>query len=189
MNTNDPHKSTKKRTAIIGTSLASLALIGGLGFVTAASATAGSSAKAPTAQSQQADHDRETHDDQEQRIQSSVQAPPEQQGTETPDDQETQALQSLAKISAAEAEKAATAAVPGSSVIATELGDEDGSVVYEVVVQVHGAQTEVAVDAGNGAVLAQERGDGDGEQNEAQEGTSQDGESTDGAPAVSSTQR
>jgi uncharacterized membrane protein YkoI len=82
---------------------------------------------------------------------------------------EAAALEGLATISAADAEQAATAAVPGTASPA-ELENENGSVVYEVkVVDADGMEHEVIVDAGNGAVLAQEQDD-EGSEDEANEG-------------------
>lgn len=75
---------------------------------------------------------------------------------EQSDAAEAAQLQSLAKITEAEAHKAATSAVAGE-VIESELDDEDGNVVYEVEVKAaDGKVTEVIIDAGNGKVLHQE---------------------------------
>lgn len=87
---------------------------------------------------------------------------------------ESQKLQSLAKIDQGAAEKAALGAVPGTAK-AAELGNENGSVVWEVEVAAKdGTLQEVKVDAGNGQVLAQEaegdEGSEKGEANEANEG-------------------
>lgn len=95
----------------------------------------------------------------------SVAAPAE---TEQPDgqeasgkeDQESAALQALATVTPQQAEQAALTAVPGT-VAGTELGNENGFVVYSVKINGTGGNvTEVKIDAGNGAVLAQEAGDG-----------------------------
>lgn len=84
----------------------------------------------------------------------SIQLPAEQSGTEVPDAQEEAQLRSLAKITPQQASQAAQAAVPGT-VTSVKLEDEDGSLVYAVVI----GQTEVKVDAGNGQVLHQEAAD------------------------------
>ncbi|WP_209308846.1 PepSY domain-containing protein [Blastococcus sp. CT_GayMR16] len=95
----------------------------------------------------------------------SVAAPAE---TEQPDgqeasgneDQESAALQALATVTPQQAEQAAVAAVPGT-VGGSELGNENGFVVYSVEIKgTDGNVTEVKIDAGNGAVLAQEAEDG-----------------------------
>ena len=68
---------------------------------------------------------------------------------------EAAALQSKATISAADAEAAALAANPGTSVVQTELDDENGSVVYSVELD---NGSDVKVDASNGTILATETG-------------------------------
>jgi uncharacterized membrane protein YkoI len=83
--------------------------------------------------------------------------------------EESSALAALATITDAEATEAAVAATPDATVDAVQLGNENGSVVYEVAMtDSSGASLEVKVDAGNGAVLAQETGD------EADEGVDDD---------------
>lgn len=78
---------------------------------------------------------------------------------------ESEALQSLATITAEQAKAAALAAVDGEAG-EVELGNENGYVVYEVEVTTADNQSvEVKVDAGDGAVLAQEAED----ENEADE--------------------
>ena len=83
--------------------------------------------------------------------------------------EESSALATLATTTDAEATEAAVAANPDATVDAVQLGNENGSVVYEVTMtDSSGASLEVKVDAGNGAVLAQETGD------EADEGVDED---------------
>jgi hypothetical protein len=68
---------------------------------------------------------------------------------------EAAALQAKAKITAEQAKQAALAQFPGATVGKTELGDENGAVVYEVaLVDAKGAKQEVHVDATTGAVVA-----------------------------------
>jgi uncharacterized membrane protein YkoI len=66
-------------------------------------------------------------------------------------------LAKRAKISQAEAEKAALASVAGGAadkkVTGSELATENDSLAYEVSVAVNGQTKEVLVDAGNGKVL------------------------------------
>lgn len=85
---------------------------------------------------------------------------------ELPDQQEEQQedeqLQSLARITANQAQQAATAVQPGS-VDGVTLDNEDGNLVYKVMI----AQTEVTVDAGNGRVLQTEQANAESEQNDA----------------------
>jgi uncharacterized membrane protein YkoI len=68
-------------------------------------------------------------------------------------------LQGKATISAADAEAAALAANPGTTVVKTELDNENGALVYSVELS-NGA--DVKVDAGNGAILHTDAG-GDNE--------------------------
>lgn len=99
------------------------------------------------------------------KIQGSIQLPAEQPGAEVPDAQEDAQYAKLAKISADQARQSAQAVVPGT-VTSVKLDDEDGSLVYEVVI----GKIEVLVDAGNGKVLHQATAEMDnevGEQDEA----------------------
>lgn len=63
---------------------------------------------------------------------------------------EASLLQRLATVSPAEAEAAALAANPGTTVVKTELDNENGSLVYSVELS---NGLDVKVDAGNAAVL------------------------------------
>lgn len=72
---------------------------------------------------------------------------------------EAAALQDQATISAADAEAAALAANPGTTVVKTELDNENGALVYSVELS-NGA--DVKVDAGNGSILFTDS-DADGE--------------------------
>jgi hypothetical protein len=85
----------------------------------------------------------------------SVTAPQDQGGAKETD--ENAALAPLAKISAADATSAALAAVPGTAGTAT-LENENGNVVYSVIVTTSTGTVDVKVDAGNGKVLAQDAG-------------------------------
>lgn len=115
------------------------------------------------------DQDTETQDDQGGGVRGSIQLPAEAQGTEVPDNQEDAQYRSLAKVTPAQAEQAARAAVPGR-VTSVRLENEDGSLVYVVVIDC----TEVKVDAGNGRVLRQETADH--EQESGQGAQQEDGE-------------
>lgn len=94
---------------------------------------------------------------------SSVQAPnapdPEEsgEGSEAAEDSAEKAeaakLAALATVDKAAAEKAALAKVPGA-VKHSELGNENGNVVWQVeVIATGGGEHEVTIDAGSGAVL------------------------------------
>jgi hypothetical protein len=81
------------------------------------------------------------------------------------------ALQSQAKITPGEANQAALAAAPGT-VNKVELGNENGSVVYDVEITANGTTTDVKVDAGNGTILGQDSGqDSGGDQGKSETGT------------------
>lgn len=64
-------------------------------------------------------------------------------------------LQRLARITQPQAQAAALAALPGQ-VVKAQLDDEDGFLVWQVDVRNDAGTTEIAVDAGNGKVLAAE---------------------------------
>jgi uncharacterized membrane protein YkoI len=82
---------------------------------------------------------------------------------------EAAALQQYATISAADAEATALAANPGTTVVKSELDNENGVLVYSTELS---SGMDVKVDAGNGAILHTEQADGQeevGEANEASE--------------------
>lgn len=85
---------------------------------------------------------------------------------ETNDDaqeqQEAAKLQSLAKITAQQAQQAVEGSV-GDKASSVKLENEDGNLVYAVKI----GQQDVKVDAGNGKVLYAENGNEQDEQNEA----------------------
>jgi uncharacterized membrane protein YkoI len=77
---------------------------------------------------------------------------------------ETAALAAVAKISEADARNAALAKFPGAAIQKASLGDENGSVVWEIeLTDANKAPQEVKVDAGNGAILAVEAGGAESE--------------------------
>lgn len=117
---------------------------------------------------------------QEPTLNGSIQRPEDESLTE---DDETKALEGLATISASDAEQAALTANPGAKVNGSELGNENGSVVYEVdLTDANGANVEVKVDAGNGDVLAQENDDEGEDGEEADESEAgETGEENEGA--------
>lgn len=118
-------------------------------------------ANAATSTSPTAPPSSEQDDVQDPVLNGSIQVPEtaEDHGSEA---QEAASLQGLAKISRADAEAAAAAAVPGGSIVGSELGNENGTLIYEVdMTDASGAAVELKVDAGNGSVLATESGDDD----------------------------
>ena len=80
----------------------------------------------------------------------SIQAP---KGADTEDEAaEAAALAALAKLSEADAKNEALAKFPGATVTKASLGDENGSVVWEIqLTDSRNVAQEVKVDAGNGA--------------------------------------
>jgi uncharacterized membrane protein YkoI len=73
---------------------------------------------------------------------------------------EATALQGLAEISQADAEKAALAEVPGTVVVKTSLDNENGYLVYSVEIKdAQGKVSDVKIDAGSGTVLIVEASD------------------------------
>jgi uncharacterized membrane protein YkoI len=88
---------------------------------------------------------------------------PEAEGVSEVD--EATSLEGIATITADEATAAALAANPGATLVDVSLGNENGTVIYEVgLTDATGATIEVKVDAGNAAVLGQEAGDDDAEE-------------------------
>jgi uncharacterized membrane protein YkoI len=71
---------------------------------------------------------------------------------------EEAALQAKATITSAQAETAALAANPGTTVVKTELDNENGVLVYSVELS---NGLDVKVDAGNGKILHTEQADND----------------------------
>ena len=63
----------------------------------------------------------------------------------------------LAQITPDEAGAAAVASAPGAVVTDVDLDEEDGFLVYEVDLLLNGAELDVIVDAGTGAVLCSAR--------------------------------
>lgn len=150
MNTGD-----NKMKMLIG-SVAGVALIGGTAAVGLSAANATTvPAPAPVQASQDG---AENGEQQEPKLNGSITVP--ESATEQSEADESAQLAELANVDPAAAEEAATGSVSGSSVVSTELGDENGSLVYEVTVKDGaGTLTEVKVDAGNATVLDTEAGE------------------------------
>lgn len=109
----------------------------------------------------------------------SIQSPEDESLAEA---DEAKALEGLATISSSDAEQAALDANPGATVNSTELGNENGSVVYEVeLTDADGADLEVKVDAGNGVVLAQETDSEDDEEEDEADQEANEADETDEA--------
>jgi uncharacterized membrane protein YkoI len=173
-------KITQNKKALVG-SLAGLVLVSGtaLAGVAVANANTATTPASGTVENEQDDQNETT-------VKGSISVP--ESATEVPDAEESAQLAKLATVDATAAEAAATASVPGSTVINTDLNDEDGFLVYDVDVKDGaGTVTEVTIDAGNGTVLASEAGDDEGadgdradETDEADEAGLQDDNGADG---------
>jgi uncharacterized membrane protein YkoI len=150
-------KNLKKKAAVTGIIATTLAF-GGAGIAMAANPD---STQAPSSS---------PTDQQEPLYTGTVQAPsdgtaPDGTDTELSEAEEAASLQRLAKITPEQASAAALAAVPGTAGNAV-LGDENGSVVYEVpVTAADGSVVEVKIDAGDASVLAQEADEAEGTEN------------------------
>ena len=112
-------------------------------------------------------NDAETNDGPDTAVKGSISLPAEAPGTETADNgQDAAKYQGLAKITAAQASAAAQANVPGT-VSSVTLGDENGTLIYEVVI----GNMAVKVDAGNGQVLGQDMAGNEQADNGTENGT------------------
>jgi len=101
----------------------------------------------------------------------------EEMDREVPDAQEQQLLQTKAKITADQAKAAAQAKVSGT-VSGVQLEDEDGTVVYQVIV----GNQEVKVNAADGSIVKIEAADTENESDDtAQMTTGHGNEPNDGA--------
>ncbi|SDI89443.1 Peptidase propeptide and YPEB domain-containing protein [Arthrobacter subterraneus] len=151
--------TTPKNKKMLVGSLAGLALLGGTAVVGLTAANAATvPAPAPVEANQDAN---ETDEKQEPKLNGSITVP--ESATELSEADESAQYADLATIDTKAAEDAALASVSGASVVSSELGDENGSLVYEVTVKDGaGALTEVKVDAGNATVLDTEAGDDEG---------------------------
>lgn len=163
-------KRFKHRNKIVVAALATTAALGGGVGVAAAGGSEAPSQKAlsgPAAEQGEATEQNEATEQEEPALNGSIQT---QEVAGENEQQEQQRLSSQAKVSQADAEQAALAAVPGK-VTASELGNENGSLIWEVdVTKADGSSAEVKVDAGNGDVLAQEADDESGEEESGEQG-------------------
>lgn len=99
---------------------------------------------------EQADTDTEEVDEQDPQLDGSIQIDDNEDESEADEDAR---LQELATVSEAAAAAAAVAEYPGD-IIETELGNENGSVVWEFeIVGPDGTSVEVKIDAGTATVL------------------------------------
>lgn len=139
-----------RSTRLIAGGAVAIGLTLGVAALAGAASSPGQTASASSAEQDQR---------QDPSLNGSIQAP---ENESIADADEAKVLQGLATVSPADAEAAALAAVPGGSLNKpAALENENGSVVYQVVVtDAKGQSIEVKVDAGNGEVLAQEASDG-----------------------------
>lgn len=151
--------TTRKRKALIGT-FAGLAFVGGAAVIGLSAANASTTPPPVTSPAAGGTADTGQPDDgqQEPQFKGTITVP-EIEGEQS-DAQESAKLTALATITAKTAETAATASLPGATATASHLGDENGSLVYDVTVKDStGAVHDVKIDAGNATVLATETAD------------------------------
>jgi uncharacterized membrane protein YkoI len=169
---------SKSLTKVLGSlGVAAGLALGAAGIASAATGTS-TTPKAPTrAVSTPAAPDKQDQQDpagqqqQDPQLNGSVQATDQAGAGESSDT----ALQALAKITPDQAKQAALAAVPGT-VNKVDLGNENGTVVYDVEITANGTTTDVKVDAGNGKILGQDSGQDSGtDQGKSETGTEQSG--------------
>ncbi len=153
-------RSTKRLTQTLGAvGIAAGLGLGAAGLASAVTTPAPPSSSYSTAATTRSNDGADSGKDQKDpQLNGSIQIP-EQKGEN--DAAEAAALKTAAKISPEQAKQSALAAVPGTAG-AVELGNENGSVVYDVEVTANGVTTDVTVDAGNGKVLARETGESGG---------------------------
>ncbi len=173
----------KKLMAYLASGILLLGAAAGLGTYqarTAHAATTAVQAPAPAAAVTQIDtRQQQQRDLQNPSYTTSLRtANPQNAGEEKGQDNEaaeSSSLQSLAKITPAQARASALQAVPGK-VIKVSLDNENGNVVYSVEVQTAKGLVDVKVDAGNGKVLAQdsEQNQNDGPDSEQDDGPDND---------------
>jgi len=159
------NKNTKNALLTLAALAAVSAPLAGYAFAQTTNSTAKSMTLAQAAPATDAETN-DGPDTQGSNVKGSLSLPNEVAGTEVPDTQEQSQYQALAKISAAQASAAAQAKVPGA-VSSVTLGDENGSLVYEVII----GKVAVMVDAGNGQVLGQSAADAEGPDNGMENGT------------------
>lgn len=166
-------KRFKHRNKAVVAVLATTAALGG-GVGVAAAAGGSPSPSSSSADQAEGAEQQEGTEQQEPALNGSIQT---QESADENEQQEQQRLSSQATVTKAEAERAALAAVPGT-VASSQLGDENGSLIWEVdVTQADGSSVEVKVDAGNAKVLAQEAGDDSGQQESDEQGETGEQES------------
>ncbi|GAA4018823.1 PepSY domain-containing protein [Deinococcus rubellus] len=159
------NKQTKNTVLTLAVFTALAAPLAGYAFAQTTSSTTKTSTLAQAAQPADAETN-DGPDTQDSSVKGSLSLPTEAAGIEVPDAQEQGQYQALTRISAAQASAAAQARVPGA-VSSVTLGDENGSLVYEVVI----GKVAVMVDAGNGQVLGQSTADTEGSDTGADSGT------------------
>lgn len=145
-----------RRRTLIATGLASaLAVVYLFGGITLGGALAQSPAPPSAQELTTLVENGEQHDP---AYRGSIQVPAD--SADRGEQEEATSLQQLATLTAEEAKQAALREFPGATVGTVELDNENGSVVYSVhLTDSAGVEHDVKVDAGNGNVLAVERGD------------------------------
>lgn len=140
-------KSVVVTGSVVGAGVLALAVAGGVAVAVVGPQTATDRVEA-------------VFDDDDRDVTGTVEAPRE--ALRSDDAAEQRALREAATTTPEQAGRAALTGHPGGEVLVTELDEEDGWVVYEVLVRDgEGLLHEVTVDAGDGGVLARELEDDD----------------------------
>ncbi len=179
--------STRKRNVVLGASLATVLLAGGLAVAGSAAANAAPVASPSTTLTAASTPGSASGQNAEGEASDGTSgAPAQAEQFEQSEQSESAALAGKTTVTPAQAAQAATATVKGSTVVASTLGDENGQVIYEVTVKdASGATSDVTVDALTGQVVADQAGQNDqAGQGEQADGSGADSETNDG-PAPS----
>ena len=175
-----------KHKLVIGAAAATM-IFGGVGATALVAYAQGGPTNTPPAQTQPQDPIRTDAQDNIQDPSYNGSITVDQAQTDgTSEADEAAALQDKATLSAADAEAAALAANPGTTVVKTELDNENGVLVYSV--ELSNGQ-DVKVDAGNATILHSEQAGNDsvesGDTDTVQEETQQEqgSQANDGAEA------
>ncbi|MDK2794277.1 MAG: hypothetical protein PWP75_906 [Caldanaerobacter sp.] len=157
-------RMSKKLISYMVAGAMALGLIGGATYQGIAKAqTSPSTPPAVTATKAATSNDQQNVEEQQPVYQGTIKVANPQdngKGSEAVKDNEAQEsaqLSSLAKITPDEAKAAALKVVPGT-VEKVSLDNENGYLVYSVEIKTNSGVVDVKVDAGNGAVLAQDKG-------------------------------
>ena len=154
----------KKLMAYVVTGAMAIGLLGGASYQGIAKAQTNAPAPSAVTSNVTTQSDKQNINEQQPMYQGTIKVPNSQDNAKDNEKnikdneaQESAKLASLAKITPDEAKAAALKVVPGT-VTKVSLDNENGYLVYSVEIKTNTGLVDVKVDAGNGAVLAQEKG-------------------------------